>query len=723
MPLDQYSPCPCGSGKKLKFCKCVEQPQDYEKLIRLIEGGQELAAMDRINQMLAKAPNAAWLLALKGELALGMEEVETFKETANRFLKLKPDNPLALIMKAVASTLAGEPVENAAQYLLGGLAESRETLPSMTPFAIDLLIRALDRNDKLALVGYWADVQQMLLGNQQPQSESVLQDESLNLIAKVPSRLLEDPPGSAWKERLAEVISLFRIFSFSQAETKLRAILRDFPEQPGPLSYLLRAQLAQLNQSGACATARKLADHRELSSVDRAYFLALAFELEPDLKSLMAESHLRYCEVDTIDRIVEALTPLTHVQEAVGEVGENVRHAYASVVGDEVPARHVYTVFDKPLPRTSLEDQRQALQAPASSEARVISSAVATIVLYGKQTDKPARALFVATRFPSYQTVTEEILNLLQLGADFGSVQPGLKSDLVEFVRRPKIEVESRTMPSIEEFGAGFIDDFLNLPLEIFGGATALQVAGEERYRADLLGLLSYIEGVQSLILPKQTLAELYQRLGLDRPLPQVDLNASKLFIANILDLDRLDLNALSDQHLQGVLLRSMNLAASRVVYHASELVLARESLTDNKSLRMLAHSALRLMSVNFEHKLEHTRALLDLMSETQAPIGKIVLELVSLLAAAGRDAEAQEAIGSAFAKHPDDPYLLSFMQHVLQSQRAGGPGVAPGLGGEELAHRMSQHAGRSEASSSLLLPGQPSSAPGGESKLWLPGS
>jgi hypothetical protein len=723
MPLDQYSPCPCGSGKKLKFCKCVEQPQDYEKLIRLIEGGQELAAMDRINQMLAKAPNAAWLLALKGELALGMEEVETFKETANRFLKLKPDNPLALIMKSVASTLAGEPVENAAQYLLGGLAESRETLPSMTPFAIDLLIRSLDRTDKLALVGYWGDVQQMLLGNQQPQGESVLQDESLNLIAKVPSRLIEDPPGSAWKERLAEVISLFRIFCFSQAETKLRAILRDFPEQPGPLSYLLRAQLAQLNQSGACATARKLADHRELSAVDRAYFLALAFELESDLKSLTADSILRYCEVDSIERIVEALAPLASVQEAVGDVGDNVRQAYASVVGDEVPARHVYTVFDKDLPRSSVEELRQALITPESSESRLISSAVATVVLYGKQTDKPARALFVATRFPSYQTVNEQILNLLQLGADVGTVQPGLKSDLVEFVRRPKIVVEHRAMPSIEEFGAGFIDDFLNLPLEIFGNATPLQVAGEERYRADLLGLLSYIEGVQSLILPQQTLADLYQQLGLERPAPQVDLKSSKLFIANILDLDRIDLNALSDEHLQGVMLRSLNLAASRVVYHAAQLVLSRETLADNSSLHILARSALRLMCVNFDHKLEHTRALLDLLTEVKAPVGKIVLELVSMLAAVGRDAEAQETMRAAFASNPDDPYLLSFMQHVLQSQRASGLGAAPGLGGEELAHRMSQHAGRSEASSSLLLPGQQSAAPGGESKLWLPGS
>ena len=84
MTIDSYAPCPCGNGKKLKFCKCVEQPQELETIMRLAEGGQELAALDRINQLLAKTPNTAWLLAIKCELSLAMQEFETFRETAIR---------------------------------------------------------------------------------------------------------------------------------------------------------------------------------------------------------------------------------------------------------------------------------------------------------------------------------------------------------------------------------------------------------------------------------------------------------------------------------------------------------------------------------------------------------------------------------------------------------------------------------------------------------------
>ncbi len=245
MAIDHYSPCPCGSGKKLKFCKCLENPQEFEKIVRLLEGGQEVAALDRINQLLKKTPNAAWLLALKGELTLGMRELDSFRDTANRFLKLKPDNPLALIMTSIAKLIDGEPIEIAARYLLQGFGESRESLPSLALAAVDLLLNSMGNRGRLAMVGFWAE---LLASLQSPENrtESVLMNADLNLIAKSPSAIIDSTTGVPWKERLAEVVALARSFRYEQAETKLHAILRDFPNQPGPLSHLLRAKWLSL---------------------------------------------------------------------------------------------------------------------------------------------------------------------------------------------------------------------------------------------------------------------------------------------------------------------------------------------------------------------------------------------------------------------------------------------------------------------------------------------
>lgn len=708
----------------MKFCKCVEQPQDYEKLIRLIEGGQELAAMDRINQMLAKTPNAAWLLAIKGELALGMQELESFKETANRFLKLKPDNPLALIMKSLASSLDEEPVENAAQYLLGGLAESRESLPAMTLLALELLLQSLAKADKLSLAGYWGEVQQMLQGEQRSEEASVLQDQALNLITKVPARLIDDPPGAPWKERLAEVVSLSRIFSFAQAETKLRSILRDFPDQPGPLSQLLRAQMAQLNQSGAHTTACKLAQHLELTPNDRAYYSALSFELESEHQSLQTEVIWRYAEIDSLERVMEALAPLEHVDAIEGQAAQEIQNYYALLVNDEVPAKRIYTIFDAPVKTAAPAETASSDNESADSAQRTIASAVATIVLFAKQTDKPARALLLGTQFPRYQSVLDQTLELLQLGTEIELSIDGGRRTYIEFLSRPKLVLPLRESPAIDEAGKLFIDEFLDLPLRLFDGATPREAAQQERFRGQLAGLLCHLEGEQGPIIPAHTITDLYQQLGLERPATTVEITAGNIRITNIIDLDRFDLSQLSDAHLQGVLVRAMNLGASRVFYHCSLEIRGRASMADSPQMQIAALSGLKMLSTKLNEKIDYCRELVDRLSAVGAPVGKIVVELVQLLVAAGRPKEAEQAMMQAATENPEDPYLMSFMQYAMQqSQRGGAMAASPrGADSDELAHRLLQQSSHNEPGGGLLLPGQEGPATG-ESKLWLPGS
>lgn len=724
MPVDQYSPCPCGSGKKMKFCKCVEQPQDYEKLIRLIEGGQELAAMDRINQMLAKTPNAAWLLALKGELSLGLQEFDVFKETANRFLKLKPDNPLALIMKSLASSLADEPVENAAQFLLGGLSESRESLPAMTLFALQFLLQSLGRKDKLSLAGYWADLQQTLKRGQPSAEPSILQDQTINLITKVPARLIEDPPGSAWKERLAEVVSLTRIFSFAQAETKLRSILRDFPDQPGPLSQMLRAQMAQLNQSGAHTTAVKLSEHLELTAEDRGYYSALAFELEDQHKSLLADDILQYAEIDSIERVTEAFANRANVDVLSGEQMQELLQYYAALVQDEVPARVIFQIYDKDLRTTDANDTSESPSEDSDSAPQPIASNVATVVLFAKQTDKPARCLFISMRFPRQQNIVDETLALLQLGTALELETEPFKRTYMDFLQRPKLQVPSLAQPTIEQTGAMFMDEFLELPLPLFDGATPREAAQQEPFRGKLAGLLCHLEGEQGAILPAETIGDIYQQLGLQRPAPTAEISDKGIRITKIIDLDRFDLDALSDVHLQGILVRSMNLGASRAFYHSSLAVRKRESLKDIQEIQITALSALKMFSTKLDEKITYSRELIERMSAVGGPVGRPIIELVQMLATSGQHEEAQRTMIDAATKYPEDPYLVSFMQYIMeqgQGRRSGMP--SQGADDDELTHRLLQQSAQRESSGGLVLPGQEGPAGGGESKLWLPGS
>lgn len=712
MTIDSYAPCPCGNGKKLKFCKCVEQPQELETIMRLAEGGQELAALDRINQLLAKTPNTAWLLAIKCELSLAMQEFETFRETAIRFLKLKPDNPLALVMRSMVAANDGEPLENAARYLLQGMSESRETFPTMTLPAIQVLIRTMADKGKLSMVGFWCDVLNSLTPDAEPDEESPLKDPTLNLLAKTPTRVVENTQASG-RERLAEVASLARTFRYPQAETKLRAILRDFPDHPSTLSHLLRAQYAQLDQEGAFATAKKLSENMQISAEERAYFLALAFEIEPDQKSIDSPMLVRYCEVDSEERVHESLEKLDIAQPYGGQEAEQMRHFYASAVNDEVPAKRVFAVYDR---HFSIR-QAQIIGEPVA-DSNEIAQFVATVVTFGKQTDRPARVLVVARHMAKQKEQLDRLLDTLQLGTEIAGHQIPSDSPYPLLLRRPKVLVATPGLQlTCEQRGQELVEDFLNCQLPILGNQSVLEASQDERKRALIRGLLVHLEGEQSFVVPRESIDEIYSRLNLPRPTLIVNPQSENIQLTSVVDLDRIDCRQLSDNQLQAITGRSVALGAYRVYYHCAKEILNRETLAESPS-RIAALSGMISFETTIEGKIKYCEKLETAMEKAGAPVGRVVIQRMGLLQASGRVQEAQECMLNATKKHPNDPYLLSFMQYIMEQSR----GAGRGRGADPMMGGMLGGGETQESGSGLVLPGQ-SEPQESKSKLWLPGS
>ncbi len=707
MTIDSYAPCPCGSGKKLKFCKCLDQPQEYEKIDRLIEGGQELAALDRINQMLAKTPNTAWLLAIKCELLLAMQELSTFKETVIRFLKLKPDNPLASVMRSMVACQEDEPPENAARYLLHGMSESRESFPPMTIPAIQVLVRTLAENDKLSLIGFWCDLLNNLVSNPEMLEESPLREPSLNLITKAPSRLIEEGSGVAWKERLSEILALVRTFRYPQAETKLRAILRDFPDQPGPLSHLLRAQYAQLDQAGAWATAKKLASNLQVSADDRAYFLALAYEIEPEQKSLDTPVVVRFAEVDSDERIHQVLESLDFVLPLDGPEAEQMRHFYAAAVKDEVPAKRIYAVYD----RHFSPAHKPAQDAPVEDKP-AIAQFVASIVTFGKQTDKPARVLLIGRTLPQQQPVLDRVIESLQLGTEITDHLVTSSSPYPMLLRRAKVMVANPTGAlSLQQRGHELVEDFLNCKFTVLNNESVLEAVQDERKRVIVRGLLAHLEGEQSFVVPQSSMDEIYRRLDIPRPAAKVNPESTNIQLITIIDLDRIDVTQLSDNQLMAILARAVALGAYRVYHRCAGEILARPSLADGP-MRVAALSGMITFEPDIEEKIRYCRELYTAIENAGGQVGRVAIQLMTLLQSSGRFEESQQVILTALKKYPEDPYLMSFMQYIMeQSRGAAGSPAAAGMGGD----------GLQESSSGLVLPGQ-AEQPEGKSKLWLPG-
>src|SRR3954462_4273837 len=107
MAVDPYAMCPCGSGKKLKFC-CTDLVGEIEKIHRMIEGEQPRAALRHAEQTLATHPGRASVLDLKATLELSLGEIDAARETVAKFVASNPDSPTAYACQALLLAELGE---------------------------------------------------------------------------------------------------------------------------------------------------------------------------------------------------------------------------------------------------------------------------------------------------------------------------------------------------------------------------------------------------------------------------------------------------------------------------------------------------------------------------------------------------------------------------------------------------------------------------------------
>src|SRR5688572_14189452 len=104
MPIDPYSPCPGGLGKKVKFC-CHDLVSELDKIDRLREADQRAACLDYVEKLDAKHPGRACLMTAKTDLLRDLGRTQDADAAVKMFLDQNATNPVAL---AEASLLACE---------------------------------------------------------------------------------------------------------------------------------------------------------------------------------------------------------------------------------------------------------------------------------------------------------------------------------------------------------------------------------------------------------------------------------------------------------------------------------------------------------------------------------------------------------------------------------------------------------------------------------------
>ncbi len=715
MTLDQYSLCPCGNGKKVKFCKCNEHFPEMQTIDRMIAGEQNVAALDRINANLKTMPSEPWLLAMKCDLLLQLRELESLEETSAKFIRLQPDNPLAKLFRALVAVIRGN-TEEGATLLLQSIAESQENLPPMTATVAVNLIEMMGQRGMilpaLMLAEIMFDMGDAMARIAAGALESLTSHPHAGTLSQetLPSPMSGE--GTPYGERLAEAEALIANYRISVAKTKLESMQREFGQQPPILQNLLYCQLLLTDLEGAGFTCRKLAASTMLDEAQRIYYQAMVYELAPKTGGVTQTEDLSVYaiedpEFETLLASNPSLTPIPVDQ---------LRGLLRAFLDEEVPPKAAFITI-QPI----LQEQFAEVEAKRPGS---------WLAFYGKQTDKPARLVLQEPCFGYRRTLMEQVKRELGLNT--------LKRELIEQLHVNPLSMGNsqillnqeapaeRREPLRDGIRQLMIDEIIDIPFDCLGNRTPRECSGLAEHRLPLQALLLSWQSHNPNTMDDADFRHLHQTLQVSRPSLSADLDLFDRVGGAAYywtDLNTIDPRSLI-QLMQSVLARSVS-----TMYRP--LVAKAETVSWSEDFKLSAeYTVLNLKTRLVSDPLEAEKLLariIDAGKQLQLPVGNAILERFDILNMLDRRAEARQFLETSLRENPNDPVLLQFLQAAMMQQQqmaARNRGMAMDQG----MPMASPTASGGTTSSGLWTPDAPASpAPssnpsGGGSKLWIPG-
>ncbi|WP_164101717.1 tetratricopeptide repeat protein [Candidatus Laterigemmans baculatus] len=717
MAVDQYALCPCGSGKKIKFCKCYDSIGELDKVLKMVGGGQMVAALDRLNQVLAEHPSAAWPLAIKGRLLINLNELDALEENADRFIRLQPSNPLALAQKAASQVFKGRYSE-AAHSLLEALAESGRSVDAFLLEIGSVLSMALAQEGQVLSSRLYAT---LALTTQEPEhssmAQSVLgelnQSRGLNLLTKSLPLPIDRPEDVSWGERYDEANSLLRSNQILAAEAKFEALDRQFPEQPAILSGLLSCALWRADVEGQTRLLRKLSDalvdEPELSARMR----AVSILVEPGQPQLSVAADELVYEIAEADTAVMTLTSQRTAQAIPAEMLRGLVDEQ-----EEVPPRAGFQILDRELP----EGDEEAVDA--ESLPRVL----ATVLIFGRQTDRSAR-------LEVRDAIQDDHAQMIAQLGDLVSGEPvERRSQSLPLVvmANPRLPIsllqknrDAMLKLRDQVFRKHFVSAILAARVPASGGEPIASLADDPSAQTVRTAIVRILQGYDGLQLEAaDLLAEVATRLKATELPTIVPQNDDELEQLNAFDLASIDPSQLDQEALFYLLQRASQVSSTLASRRAAERLITMEA-TDEESKAMLsrAYQVLVQAAPTPEAALEMSakaKAWAESANVSDAPF--LLIELQRHLEL-GDARGFENTIQTIYAKHQNDTNVMMYLQQMLVelgllnpdgTPRQGPPRQGPPRGSAGGALRGAQPAAAPESP----LAAEPSSG----SKLWLPG-
>lgn len=709
--MDSYAPCPCGSGKKVKFC-CQPILGEMEKIERLLENNQPHMALQQLEKLDKAHPGNPWVVTRQALTHINDGHPVEAERVLRPFLKANPDHALANVLYGISAFNAqGYPEARRAVHraFRKGAAQESSLVSSLAASIAGWYLsdgRTMAARQHMAL--------SLRLGSpeQRKHSFGALLELDGDPSVSYPLRGAHQPPNYAGpeshREQVRKAQQLSIVGCWQEAAEQLEAVAAVDNESAELWHLVGLFQSWEGMDESAAESLHKAADRYQdfEQAVECETVAQLLEQFAPDRTWKM---RVRRFRVESVSRL------LTQLDAQPQCVRVDQRPDEQPTAGD--PAAR-YLILD----RSGKDISAATPETTPKFLARL------AVFDRGEEDDAPAQAFLSGMEGEPLETATRVFLEAAggmataeplgeQPDADVTGLVPQEQVGLFQNFYFPAgMRGAGRRRVQQEEWQTVISERWPNSPLRALGGKSPAQAANDPELRVALAGAIEVFDvfcAARSYILPVN---ELRARFNLPVVAPLAVSAESNLNTLSFMQLKRLDLRALSNDQLQQVVQRAMLMRHPGFVRDVLTHVIDSGMLEQQKFDPQQAYSTLADISR-------------DALQPEQA------LEWI----AKGREA-AQQAAENRFERtlqwrmremtvrvdDPEDPATVSLLQEMWQTYGTKLPWmrdqlndlvgllqIDPPWGGVVVSSSMSADAGS-------WTPAEPAGS--GEKKLWLPG-
>ena len=591
MSLDLYSPCPCGSGKKFKWC-CLNIFEDIERAFAQAGQGQHEAAL-RIMEGVTKAhPDNPEAWGRQAQLLFLAGRIEEGEKALEKAFEINPNYPLGLLLQANLRFNEGE--------LPGALILARRAAEAFDPEARD----------------YLTDVYNIIVEAEMARHRPVAAQAALRLLVRCQpgDQQLRDALAAAFgpESRLPE--SARHVYSFLSPSAELTGERRRAWDEA-----LARVETPRLGTLAAAFEQLTVQD-----AGDAAAWFNLGL-----VQAWLGDNHKALA---ALDRYIELETDEARAAQAAA-LGEVLRCGQG--LEDEADYREYSVVFTcrdmQPLAALLEEwNNRERMVVLNTREqgtlAAMLLEPISATIVTAAPADTHERKiagylLLVGDRLrlwgpreDSFNRLRDEIKTRTALGVAEGPVQIGpinFSDTVAEAIVMPAVQTPELAQQRIADYaGKYFEENWIHKPLRSLSGVPPIDAAGHRTLRKKLLGIIQFLHDCAALgILKDYDFNRLRHKLGLTTAAAPAPAAAGTSGVAtaqagpdvsamSAAELAALPVESLSDEQLEKAYQAAQKLDAREVSGAFARALIGRPFSTGRLADRypwysFLAHKAL----------------------------------------------------------------------------------------------------------------------------------